>query len=125
MENIQNILVGSHIGIFPTVTVSGRKIHVEKYKGKMGKEEFELTDDEEFEAPIREVDTEYLGYIIKDQSGEVRLLVDEVSVNDPPIELKKAGVAVLQFVFGFFAPANSDVFTQGRIKKNKEESHDA
>ncbi len=122
--NLHYIEVPESQAAYPDIKISGGKVTVPKFKGRMGTLEFELKEGEEFKATSRPVDTEIFGYIVKDAAGDIHLLVDEVSSQDPPFDFETNGITRLQFVFALTLPANTMEFSGGRVKRSlKEEKH--
>ena len=124
---IKQVSLSENVGIYPKVTVTGRHIHVANGNLRMGGQSFTLSEDEEFEAPDRPDPTSFLGYIVRMKGGEIRLLVDEVSVVDPSFDFATNEIECLQVLFSLETQPGVAEFTGGRIKQNspKEVHSDA
>jgi hypothetical protein len=118
---INKVSLPKKVGTYPTVTVTGRHIHVARGELRMGAQEFTLTEDEEFDALERPDPTCFLGYIVRMKSGEIRLLVDEVSVADPRFDFATNEIECLQMLFSLETQPGVSGFTEGRIKQNAQE----
>lgn len=118
---ITQVNLPDSVGVYPKVKISGRTITVSKGKLRMGAVSFVLEENEEFEAPKRPDPTTFIGYIVRLKSGEIRLLVDEVSRIDPTFDFVANEIERLQLVFSLDSMPGEADFTGGRIKQNSKE----
>lgn len=98
-----------------TVTLSGDSVTVSSGLFRANEVQYNLEEDETFQATLRSADTEIIGYVVLDSQGEPRVFVDEIQADgiDAPYDFGRSETMTLLFyLFQFIQPAGTTDLSQ-------------